>query len=301
MTNPYGLLLDDASLRWATAESVPETVIAAICLLETRSVDEIVARLTSAELEQVINIVGRCPRGYPPGAYDALKGHRRTPSPQPKPGERINPGPECVPRSVERTSPAIEHMRRFMPSRRFAGFGTKAPPSATQCATTNPYGITLDRVWTDWAAQHGVSETIAAALCLISRNRKVGEVVVKLTLGETERVIAFVQTWPDHFPRGALDPVNISRPTPPERSAACPTRPAALINPGIGQLRGIRGMPAQPRAALQRATRGMPAQPPRRPPTHHRARYHYHNSKANSKANSSTGDPTARFRRSRRS
>jgi hypothetical protein len=71
--------------------------------------------------------------------------------------------------------------------------------------------------------------------------------VVKLTLGETERVIAFVQTWPDHFPRGALDPIIISRPTPPERSAACPpstvgpTRPATLINPGIGQLRGTRG------------------------------------------------------------
>ena len=151
-------------------------------------------------------------------------------------------------------------MRRFTPSRSLAGFGAKAPLSATSRATANPYGITVNRVWTDWAAQHGVSETIAAALYLVSRNRKVGEVVVKLTLGETERVIAFVQTWPDHFPRGALDPINISRPTPPERSAACPpsnvgpTRPATLINPGIGQLRGTRGMPAQPRAALQRTT-----------------------------------------------
>ena len=97
-------------------------------------------------------------------------------------------------------------MRRFTPSRRFAGFGAKAPLSATSRATANPYGITLDRVWTDWAAQHGVSETIAAALYLVSRNRKVGEVVVKLTLGETERVIAFVQTWPDHFPGGPSTP-----------------------------------------------------------------------------------------------
>ena len=48
-----GVVLDDASLRWAAAESVSETVIAAICLLETRSVDEIVATLTPAELEQV--------------------------------------------------------------------------------------------------------------------------------------------------------------------------------------------------------------------------------------------------------
>ena len=50
------------------------------------------------------------------------------------------------------------------------------------------------------------------------------------------------------------------RQKPPERSAACPpstvgpTRPATLINPGIGQLRGTRDMPAQPRAALQRTT-----------------------------------------------
>jgi hypothetical protein len=50
MTNAYGVVLDDASLRWAAAESVPETVIAAICLLETKSVDEIVARLTPIEL-----------------------------------------------------------------------------------------------------------------------------------------------------------------------------------------------------------------------------------------------------------
>jgi hypothetical protein len=90
-------------------------VIAAICLLEAKSVDEIVARLTPAELEQVINIVGRCPRGYPPGAYDALKSHQRTPSPKPQVGERINPGPESLRRSAERTSPAIEHMRRFTP------------------------------------------------------------------------------------------------------------------------------------------------------------------------------------------
>jgi hypothetical protein len=34
-----------------------------------------------------------------------------------------------------------------------------------------------------------VSETIAAALCLVSRNRKANEVVVKLTPNEVERVI----------------------------------------------------------------------------------------------------------------
>jgi hypothetical protein len=76
MANPYGVALDDAALRWAAAESAPESVIAAIYLLDTRSVDAIVAKLTPAELEQVIKIVGRSPRRYAPGAYEALKEQR---------------------------------------------------------------------------------------------------------------------------------------------------------------------------------------------------------------------------------
>jgi hypothetical protein len=210
MNNPYGLVLDDASLRWAAAEGVSEAVIAAICLLETKSVDEIVARLTPAELEQVIKIVGRCPRGYPPGAYDALKGHRRTPKPQPT--ERANPDPEQH-RADERTSRAPEGTRRWTPPRRFAGFGAKVPQSATERATTNPYGTTLDRAWTDWTAAQGLSETIAAALYLISQNRMAGEVLVKLTPGETKQVIDILQRWPDRFPPGALAALKHSRPT----------------------------------------------------------------------------------------
>ncbi len=61
MANPYGITLDDASLRWAAAEGVPESVIAAVCLLGPKSVDEIVARLTTDELGQVIKIAGRSP------------------------------------------------------------------------------------------------------------------------------------------------------------------------------------------------------------------------------------------------
>ncbi len=69
--------LDDEALRWAAAEGVPASVIAAIFLLhEERSVDQIVARLTTAELEMVIKIAGRSPQIYPPGAYDALKEER---------------------------------------------------------------------------------------------------------------------------------------------------------------------------------------------------------------------------------
>jgi hypothetical protein len=45
-------------------------------LLDQRGVDEIVARLTTAELDQVFKIVGRSRRGYAPGAYAALKEQR---------------------------------------------------------------------------------------------------------------------------------------------------------------------------------------------------------------------------------
>jgi hypothetical protein len=38
MNNPYGLVLDDASLRWAAAESVSEAVIAAIACVRTVSI-----------------------------------------------------------------------------------------------------------------------------------------------------------------------------------------------------------------------------------------------------------------------
>jgi hypothetical protein len=82
--NPYGIKLEDHSLRWAAAEGVPESVIAAICLLEHRSVDEIVAKLSPAELGQVVNIVGRSPSCYPPGVYAALKGKRNLASLQPQ-------------------------------------------------------------------------------------------------------------------------------------------------------------------------------------------------------------------------
>src|SRR5690242_17176243 len=77
----------------------------------------------------------------------------------------------------------------------------------------NPYGITLSRAWTDWIAKQGVSETVAAALYLISEGRKADEVVAKLTPGELKRFIEIVQAWPDHFPRGILAAVRDSKPT----------------------------------------------------------------------------------------
>ena len=48
--------------------------------------DEIVARLSPAELGEVINIVGRSPSCYPPGVYAALKGKKYMASPPPQAG-----------------------------------------------------------------------------------------------------------------------------------------------------------------------------------------------------------------------
>jgi hypothetical protein len=41
MTNPFGAELHSESMRWAAAEGVSETVIAAVLLLHERSVDKI--------------------------------------------------------------------------------------------------------------------------------------------------------------------------------------------------------------------------------------------------------------------
>jgi hypothetical protein len=81
--NPFGIALDQAWLRWAAAEGVTETVIAAVSLLHERSVDEIAGKLTRAELADVTRLVSRCPSHYPPGAFDALKALRNVAAEQP--------------------------------------------------------------------------------------------------------------------------------------------------------------------------------------------------------------------------
>ena len=60
MPNPSGIALDEASIRWAAAEGVSETIIAAVLLLHEKSVDEVAAKLTSDELGHVIRLVSRC-------------------------------------------------------------------------------------------------------------------------------------------------------------------------------------------------------------------------------------------------
>ena len=54
MTNAFGIALEGASLRWAAAEAVPETVIAAVLLLHETAIDEIVGKVTPHELEHVL-------------------------------------------------------------------------------------------------------------------------------------------------------------------------------------------------------------------------------------------------------
>ena len=68
----------------------------------------------------------------------------------------------------------------------------------------NPFGIALSRVWTEWAAKQGVSETIAAAVYLLSENLRAEEVVGEINPSELERVIDVFGQQPDRFPRGTL-------------------------------------------------------------------------------------------------
>jgi hypothetical protein len=79
----------------------------------------------------------------------------------------------------------------------------------------NPFGIALSRVRTEWAAKQAVSETIAAAVYLLSENRRAEEVVGELNPSELERVIHVIGQQPDRFPRGTLAALQDSRPTPP--------------------------------------------------------------------------------------
>ena len=103
----------------------------------------------------------------------------------------------------------------------------------------NPYGITLSREWTEWTAKQGLSETVAAALYLISERRKADEVVAKLTPGEIKRFIQIVQQWPDHFPRGALAAVRDSKPT----SSLAPLYAALVAERAEAPARGRVGEP----------------------------------------------------------
>jgi hypothetical protein len=72
MTNRFGVPLHSDDMRWAAAEGVCEEVIAAVLLPDERSVEQIVAELSAAELEQVIQLVGRSPRVIRPARSTRL-------------------------------------------------------------------------------------------------------------------------------------------------------------------------------------------------------------------------------------
>jgi hypothetical protein len=78
-----------------------------------------------------------------------------------------------------------------------------------------------------------VSETIAAALYLLSENRKAEAVVGKLNPSELEQVIDVIGQQPDRFPPGTLAALKESRPTPPEVNTFVPQRCEALAKPNV--------------------------------------------------------------------
>ena len=125
MTNRFGVLLHPDDVRWAAAEGVSETVIAAVLLLHERSVDEIVPKLHPAELEQVIVLVGRNPRLYPPGTLEALKSKRNA-SPTPM---AESPAKKQTPSTAGADHPLREQTRACR------GFGTAAQQSTVEHAS----------------------------------------------------------------------------------------------------------------------------------------------------------------------
>ena len=117
MSNAFGFVLDDASVRRAAVEGVPETVTAAIYLLHERSVGEVVAKLTLEELGHVIRLVGRCPSCYPAGTLDALKSKRMA-SLTPTAGSLL---PNATTKEEVAAHPRPQHRRPPAAKRAFAG------------------------------------------------------------------------------------------------------------------------------------------------------------------------------------
>jgi hypothetical protein len=115
-------------VRWAAAEGVSEDVIAAVLLLHEHSVDEIVPKLSAIELEQVIKLVGRSPRLYPPGILDALKQRRTSPS------LHSDRGSTEAGKSTGRASGADHPRSHRMPPRSDHGAGADAGAGSSRSA-----------------------------------------------------------------------------------------------------------------------------------------------------------------------
>ena len=96
---------------------------------------------------------------------------------------------------------------------------------------TNPYGITLDRAWTEWAAEYGVSPTVAAALFLISVHRPVA---AKLTACEFKQVIDVVRRWPNNFASGTLAALETAKHAAQRELTTSTSTDVASGRPGAG-------------------------------------------------------------------
>ena len=110
---------------------------------------------------------------------------------------------------------------------------------------THPYGITLNRAWTEWAAEYGVSPAVAAAVFLMSKARPIDEVMARLAPGEFEQVADIVSRWPGQFPPGTLAALESRRqtpsPDPPAVSVPADQAPRQSSKPEIGKERGSIG------------------------------------------------------------
>ena len=101
----------------------------------------------------------------------------------------------------------------------------------------NPYGITLDRPWTEWAAEYGVSPTVAAAVFLMYVHHPAHEVAAKLTACEFKQVIDVVRRWPNNFASGTLAALKTQKHaaqrelTSAPQSAAFPGARRARVRP----------------------------------------------------------------------
>ena len=99
---------------------------------------------------------------------------------------------------------------------------------------TNPYGITLDRAWTEWAAEYGVSPTVAAALFLMSVHRPAHEVAAKLTACEFKQVIDIVRRWPNNFASGTLAALETQKHAAQRELTTSTSTDVASGRPGAG-------------------------------------------------------------------
>ena len=207
MSNRYGITLDSVWKEWAAKEKVSETVAAALFLIcETGPLHEVVGKLTTAEFEKVVDIVGRWADHFPLGTVAALKS--RSPIHAGRP-----PSDSVSTDQAPRQGPV----------------GTK-PERGKECGSIgNLFGIALDQASLRWGAAEGVSEIVIAAVSLLHK-QSVEEIAGKLTLAELADVTRLVSRCPGCYPPGAYDALKAWR-------NAATERPATRTTAGTGAKR----------------------------------------------------------------